>query len=371
MLKEKVRKTIEEHTLIRKGDHIVLGLSGGPDSVCLFNVLRDLAGEMELKIVPVHVNHMFRPGAADKDQEYVERICREAGLECRSFTVDCNALAEEKGLTGEEAGREARYEAFYAVAGEIAGSIAKDRSEAGSDEEAPDVLIAVAQNANDQAETILHRIIRGTGPDGLSGIAYKRYEKDVPVIRPLLDITREEIEEYCRENRLDPVTDHTNSEPVYLRNRIRLELLPLLEKYNSNIVETLARLARIAAADREHMGRETEEALSQALIREEGMPEEREPAVTDEIISHGKGAEFSGPGRLILDRAGLAGLDGPIRHRTVRLAFEKIGLAQDITEERLVAADAIILKKQAPKTVQFPHGYRLTVARGEVIFSRT
>lgn len=319
--------------------------------MCLFHVLLRLADEMDITIVPVHVNHMFRPGAAEKDQEYVEKICRDAGLECRTFTVDCSALARERGLTPEEAGRQARYEAFYEVAMDVKARLAGS-APTGTE---PGVVIAVAQNANDQAETILHRIIRGTGPDGLAGIAYKRYEKDIPVIRPLLDVTRDEIERYCEENGLDPVTDHTNNEPVYLRNRIRLELLPLLEGYNSNMVETLVRLARISAADREYMQKKTDEALSWALI--------------DESLNDGICGSEPGAGSVILDRIKLAELEDPIRHRVVRKAFEKIGLIQDITEERLVAADAIILKKQGPKTVEFPHGYRLTVREGRVIFT--
>ena len=363
MLTEKVRKTVKEHTLVGRGERIVLGLSGGPDSVCLFHVLRGFADEMDLEIIPVHVNHMFRPGAADRDHEYVEKICAEAGLMCRTFTVDCTALAQEKGLTPEEAGRLARYEAFYKVASEVRAADAKATpAQQGVESPFAGVSIAVAQNANDQAETILQRLIRGTGPDGLAGIAYKRYEKDVPVIRPLLDVTRDEIERYCEEKGLDPVTDHTNSEPVYLRNRIRLELLPLLEEYNSNIVESLARLARIAAADREYLQKESDEAFSRALISENA-------GVADTTPEDGSvGIEQSGV--VILDRVELADLDDPIRHRTVRMAFDKIGLVQDITEERLVAADAIILKKQGPKTVEFPHGYRLTVREGRVIFEK-
>ena len=347
MLIEKVRKTVKEHTLIGRGNEIVLGLSGGPDSVCLFHVLMQIADEMDLSIHPVHVNHMFRPGAADRDQEYVERLCAENGLECRSFTVDCTALAEEKDLTPEEAGRMARYEAFYKVASELKVKDQRDESS----KEIPRVLIAVAQNANDQAETVLQRIIRGTGPDGLAGLAYKRYEKDIPVIRPLLDITRDEIEEYCEKHGLDPVTDHTNNEPVYLRNRIRLELLPLLEDYNSNIVRTLARLARISASDRAYLQKKTDEAFAEAVIHEDRSPKE------------------ASEGRILMDRVKLAGMEDTIRHRVVRSAFEKIGLVQDITEERLVAADAIILKKQGPKTVEFPHGYSLTVREGRVLFT--
>lgn len=336
MLAEKVKKTIEAHTLITRGDHIVLGLSGGPDSVCLFHILKSLKDTYDLTIHPVHVNHKFRPGHAEKDQEYVEKICEEAGMPCRSFVVDCNALAEEEGLTSEEAGRKARYDAFHQVAGEIRDA----NSEAGG----RNVKIAVAQNANDQAETILHRLIRGTGPDGLAGIPYSRMERGVPVIRPLLDITRSEIEDYCISHQLHPVIDHTNNEPIYTRNRIRLELLPLLEEYNGNIVGALNRLARIASADREYMEATAAKAMEAAKT------------------AHDPGRE------IVLRREALAELPDPIRHRVVMMAFEEIGLDQDITEERLVAADAIILKKQGPKTVEFPHGYLLKVAAGKVCF---
>ena len=167
MLVEKVRRTVEEHKLISKGQHIVVGLSGGPDSVCLFHILMRLRKEYDLTIHPVHINHKFRPGAAERDQAYVEELCRKNGLECRTFVVDCNVMADELHMTSEEAGRKARYDAFYQVANEV-----------GMHE---DVKIAVAQNANDQAETILFRLLRGTGTDGLAGIAYERKERGISV----------------------------------------------------------------------------------------------------------------------------------------------------------------------------------------------
>ena len=142
--------------------HIVLGLSGGPDSVCLFSVLTELAGEMNLTLHPVHINHRFRPGAAEEDQTYVEELCRSNGLSCRSFVYDCPAMAREQKLTPEEAGRKARYEAFFKVAGEIHASGVP----------ASKIAVAVAQNANDQCETILFRILRGTGTDGLSAVCH-------------------------------------------------------------------------------------------------------------------------------------------------------------------------------------------------------
>ena len=119
MVIERVRETIKKHNLIEKGEHIVIGLSGGPDSVCLFNVLTELADEMELTVHPVHVNHKFRPGAAERDQKYAENLCKSRGIECSSFEVDCIKLARELGMTSEEAGRKARYDAFFSVAKEV------------------------------------------------------------------------------------------------------------------------------------------------------------------------------------------------------------------------------------------------------------
>ena len=107
-----IRETIREHNLIENGDHIVIGLSGGPDSVCLFHVLSVMAEEMDLTIYPVHINHQFRPGAAEDDQKYVEDLCDRFGLTANVFTVNCNALAAELGMTSEEAGRKVRYGAF-------------------------------------------------------------------------------------------------------------------------------------------------------------------------------------------------------------------------------------------------------------------
>ena len=353
-LLETVRQTIQAHDLIRPGDHIVLGLSGGPDSACLFHVLQKLSRELSLTIHPVHVNHGFRPGAAEADQAYVEALCEKAGLPCHSFVLDVNAMARELKMTSEEAGRKARYDAFYQVACEVQAVLAQQDPApqpalAQQDPAHPAVRIAVAQNANDQAETILHRILRGTGTDGLSGIAYERYERGIPVVRPLLDVTRERIEEYCELNRLDPVIDHTNAEPVYTRNRIRLQLLPLMEEFNENIVESLARLCRIASEDKEYLWGRAEEEFWRLQTGSKGR---------------------SGREQIVLEREGLAALPGAIRHRVVMKAFHEIGLENDISEERLRAADEIIGKKQAPKTVEFPRGYRLTVKKGRVYFSR-
>ena len=380
MLIERIRKTIEEHNLIEKGQHIVLGLSGGPDSVCLFHVLMSLRRQLGITVHPVHLNHMFRPGEAERDQRYSQELCRRMGVECRVFTVDCAALAKELSITGEEAGRKARYDAFHETAADVAAQLAAGSAKgedavrnAGSESEETvnsagsavsedagrragsgacgAVKIAVAHNANDQAETILFRLLRGTGTDGLAGIAYSRMERGFEVIRPLLDVDREDIEAYCREHGLEPVIDHTNNEALYARNKIRLELLPYLEKeYNVNIKEALVRLGRIATEDKEYIWSQVESAYDSMAV----------------IVKDGSGNAVE----VAMDRAALSAEPGAVRHRLVMRAFAEIGLDSDISEERLRAADAIIEKKQAPKVVEFPHGYRLRVAKGRVMFCK-
>jgi len=343
---KQIRDTVREHKLIERGDHIVIGLSGGPDSVCLFHVLLKMAEELDLTIHPVHVNHGLRPGAADADQSYVEEMCARAGLAARVFRVDCRALADRLGMTSEEAGRKARYDAFCQVAEEAAAGAA------GGDGGAR-VKIAVAHNANDQAETVLFRILRGTGVDGIAGMAYLREEVRAGgtfrIVRPLLDVWRDEVEEYCASQKLEPVTDHTNHEELYTRNRIRLDLIPYLEEnYNSNIQETLVRMAGIAAADKEYLREETARCFARLLCGDPSSP--------------------GSAGSVALDWRGLAECHAALRHRVIQKAFGEVGLDRDITAERLAAADRIILGKTGGKTVEFPHGHSLSVGKAKVRF---
>ena len=315
--------------------HIVLGLSGGPDSVCLFNVLMELAEDMNLTIHPVHVNHKFRPGAAEEDQRYVEELCRTRGAACRSFVVDCNELARTFKMTSEEAGRKARYDAFFTVAEELAAS--------GTARE--DIAVAVAQNAGDQCETILFRILRGTGTDGLAGIAYKRAgEGGISVIRPLLDMTRSEIEKYCEDCNLQPRIDHTNNEAVYTRNKIRLELIPYLtENFNSNIAETINRLGAIAAEDSDFLRQEAAKVYQSAVCPD------------DEC------ALFTAP---------LADVHRAIRLRVYNISLTKAGMGENVTMAHLEAVDQVRLSESPSAEAQLAGGYRVSKAYDRLKFYR-
>ncbi|MBN7774386.1 tRNA lysidine(34) synthetase TilS [Clostridium aminobutyricum] len=348
MVESKVKSTIIDKNLIKKNEHIIIGLSGGPDSVCLFNVLINLSDELSYSISAVHVNHKFRPGAAEEDQAYVEELCRVKGIECQSFEMDCNAIAKEKGLTSEEAGRMARYESFYKVAADLiqAGKF-----------EPHQIKIAVAQNLNDQAETMLMRIIRGTGTDGLVGIEYAREGKfGTTLIRPLLDVSRNEIESYCTEKALNPRIDHTNLEPIYTRNKIRLNLIPLIQKeFNENITEALNRLSKIAKEDKDYFDTQVSEAMEQAAI----IINER-PCPHEGIVSLVGGVSFG--------EHQLKEMHPAIRHRVIKRAFETIGLDQGISAAHIEAADKVIIGDKASSRTDFPKGYAVSSSYGEVRF---
>ena len=323
-MKKKILQTIEQHNLIEKGMHIVIGLSGGPDSVCLFDVLRGLADEYQLCLHAVHINHKLRPVAAEEDQNYVENLCKNYGIACHTFVEDCNELAKKEGLTSEEAGRKVRYAAF----GEVAQRIHKDGIPKDK------IAIALAHNANDQCETILFRIMRGTGTDGLAGIPYKRFDENgFAIIRPILDLKREEIEEYCDYRNLEPRIDHTNNENIYARNRIRNMLIPYLaDNYNDNIIDTINRLGKIASDDRDYMRAEAEKAYKEALIND---------------AFHKK----------TLDRNLLSGLHKAIRFRVYTIALEKIGMEQNITFAQGMNIDKILLSESPSAMCDLTDGY--------------
>lgn len=239
---EKFLETIRAHRLIEENEKIVVGVSGGPDSICLLHLLWSLKEMLKIEISAVHLDHQFRGIEAKQDAKYVEKTCDNLGVKSFIFSYDVGKYSREHGITFEEAGRELRYTLFNKVADETGSS-----------------KIAVAQNRNDQAETVLMRLIRGSGLEGLTAIDYKREGK---IIRPLLDITRKEIEEYCDENNLKPRIDKTNLQTIYTRNKIRLELIPYIEKnFNSRIIDALWRSSNLLRDDGDYLAKAAEEKL--------------------------------------------------------------------------------------------------------------
>lgn len=207
-MKKKVLKFIEDNKMFKYRDSVVLGVSGGADSMCLLWLLKDLTS-LELDLHVVHVNHHIRKEEAKEDAEFVRNVCHKSNIDFVQFDFDIPEIVRQENLSEEEAGRIKRYEAFRQYADQINAD-----------------KIAVAHNLNDNSETVLFNLFRGTGIKGLKGIEPL---KDM-IARPLLCCTREEIERYNKENNIEYVTDSTNNETEYSRNKIRLELLPLIEK---------------------------------------------------------------------------------------------------------------------------------------------
>ena len=254
MLEEKVLNTIKKYELIEKGNTIVIGVSGGPDSMTLLNLLNKLKNKLQFKIVVAHINHGLRK-EADEETEYVKEFCKKESIPFYYKKENVEELAKTQKVGTEEAGRKLRYEFFEEVLKEVDAQ-----------------KIATAHNANDNAETVLMNIIRGSGTSGLKGIEAKRENK---FIRPLIECTRNEIEEYCEKENLNPKQDNSNKENIYTRNKIRNILIPMLEdEFNPNIVNSINRMSEIATEENEYIQKQVEEAYNQIVIQEDIKKEE-------------------------------------------------------------------------------------------------
>ena len=251
MLEDKVLNTIKTYKLIENGDKIVVGVSGGPDSICLINLLKNIKNEGVIKydLVVCHINHLIREEASD-DEEFVRRYCEENNIPFFVKHSDVEKIAKNAKASTEDIGRKVRYEFFEEI-------LEKTNSN----------KIATAHTKNDNAETVLMNLMRGSGISGLKGIEVIRDNK---YIRPLININREEIEKYCENENLNPRHDKTNDENIYTRNKIRNLLIPQIKKeFNPNIIDTIARLSNLVNKENEYLEKIAEETYKKIVIKEE------------------------------------------------------------------------------------------------------
>jgi len=325
-MEKKVLDAIIEHNLIEENDNIVVGVSGGPDSMALLYCLLEVRKIIPFSLHVAHVNHGVRGEEAKRDQLFVEKKCSELGLPFYTKDVNMNEYAKEKGISSEEAGRELRYGFFR----EILKSLGKGK-------------IAVAHNMNDQAETILMRIIRGTGPDGLKGMEYKSND----IIRPILGIDRKEIEEYIATKGIETVLDRTNLEPIYSRNKIRLELIPYIEKnFNPNIVNTLWRMSRIFSLELNFLEKYTRIKFNNLIKRYD-------------------------KNSIILDGKGFLEDDRSIQQRIIRNAILELNKSlQGITEAQVSSCLDILNNFQTGKEFRFSNDIVVRINYDEIIFEK-
>ncbi len=315
-----LRKTIAKYQMLKPGDTVLVGVSGGADSVCLLHALHSLKTEYDIKLEAAHLNHGIRGAEAERDARFVRKLCKSLHIPCHGKTVDIPALAKEMGVSQETAGRMERYRFFRELSRD--GKI---------------TVIATAHNRNDQAETLLMRVMRGCGLDGLSGIRYCRADG---VIRPLLDVERTEIEGYIQENKLEFVTDSTNLEDGYTRNKIRHQLLPMMEEFNPHVVGAIAGMAETLARDGDFIN-----GYASRLYRRIQSPlPQRKPVVLD------------------IETMGF--LERSIQTRVLGYAV-KDAMGKDYTLERCHLDSVLsLLDKETGASVSLPGGLRAAVRYG-------
>ena len=302
--------TIEEHIMFSVGDRVLIGLSGGADSTALFHILFKIKDELGIEIACAHVNHSLRR-TADRDMLFCEKLCEKWGVKFFSVTRDIKTEAEKAGMSDELYARGVRYDFF--------DSLGYDK-------------IATAHNKNDVAETLVFNFMRGAGLGGLSGIPYVRGN----VVRPLLDVKKADITAFCEENGFDFVTDETNFEAIYSRNKIRLNLIPEIEKeHNAGFVDVVTKNAK--------------------LIKEDA----------DFLLKLAK-EQFSGEVRI----SDLEKMEMPIKRRVLELLWQKsTGTCENLSSDYI---DEILglCEKQTGKAISLPRGYCAKNSYGKLLIEK-
>lgn len=255
-LTEQVRRIGRQERLWSPGDVIVVAVSGGVDSTALLHIMKEIAMDegLGLQLVCAHLHHGLRGIEADRDAEFVRELAGRLGLPFELGHADVGTYMKETGKSLELAAREKRYEYLNQVAERYGAS-----------------SIALAHHADDQAETVLMRLLRGSGPSGLSGMRLKRREKNVELIRPLLRIYKTDLLQACRESGIDFVEDSSNLDTELTRNSIRLDVLPFLGQYNGQLPESLNRLAELSAAEDDYLQLEASKVYDEVVQTDNGI----------------------------------------------------------------------------------------------------
>ncbi len=305
----RVANTINKKQLFRPSDTLVVGVSGGADSTALLDILTKLP-EYNLKLIVAHLNHCLRAAESDADEQFCRELAASYKIPFESRRVDVKRVAAERQLNLEDAGRRTRIDFFDEI-----------REKYGAK------TVILAHHADDQAETVLMRLLRGSGMSGLSGMSYKN---DRDYLRPLLDVSRYEIEQYLRSCGLNWRDDSSNGDPKFLRNRIRNELLPILKAYNPDIRSSLSATATILGDDEELLEELTKELFSTTCKMTEG--------------------------RTLCNIAHLRSLKRGMLHRILRHAFKQLAGTLELIGKRHIDALCGIIESDRPNSrLSLPH----------------
>jgi tRNA(Ile)-lysidine synthase len=333
-LQSRVADFIERHSLISPEEIVVVGVSGGADSVCLLHLLATWRKGVGVTLHVAHLNHQLRGVESEADAEYVSNLAGSLGIPITIDRQDVAAYRVDRNCSIEEAARELRYAFLARVAGEVGAN-----------------RVAVGHTRDDQVETILMHILRGAGITGLCGLApcspmvFDEQRSDLLVIRPMLDVTREETASYCQTYQLAPRIDSSNLSLSFFRNRLRLQLLPLLRQYNPGIDQALLRLSDIAREDN-------------AFI------EQRALELWGDVARQENSAIY-------LNRKQIASLPVALQRHLLRMAVTLLaGDVRDIEASHIDAARSLLCKP-ASKRISLPHGYICQAGYDEIVITGT
>ena len=322
---EIVKEFIARHKLLEKGDTVLAGVSGGPDSVVLLHVLLELQAEYNLKLHAAHLNHMFRGEEAAGDARLVRSLCERFHVPCTTGEEDVPAFNLRGGFSAEEGARMVRYRFFSDLAKKIAAT-----------------KVALGHHADDQAETVLLNLLRGSGLRGLGGMRPQRGL----YIRPLLGVTRAEILQYAKRHELPSRTDSSNLETAFTRNHIRLELLPFLaDNYNPRIVGNLNEMADVLRVENDYLEKITDD-LFKNLVRAE----------TD---------------RLSIEKESFAVLPPALQRRMLRRMYGELAGAGTALSYKTVSMMEVFLQDEnSGKNLGLPREIVLKNKSAQIIFSK-
>jgi len=321
-LEPRVLHFVQEHHLVSSHDHLLVAVSGGPDSVCLLHTLFKLREELDIRLHVAHLNHQLRDTESEADAQYVSDLAHQLDIPATIEQRDVKSYRAQQRMSLEEAAREVRY-TFLA---QVAKSVGASR-------------VAVGHTTNDNIETILMHLIRGTGARGLRGlqpsVVWQSSGNSLIIVRPLLQASRQETADYCHNHKLMPRLDASNLSLSPLRNKIRHRLLPLLESYNPRVAEALLRTASIAADDLAFLDKESARLWGEIAQKQENT--------------------------ITLDKEGFLELPSSLKRHLLRIAIEKLlGNLKDI-ENRHIEEIMAALNKPAGKRISLPEGLTFSV----------
>ncbi len=313
---------IEEHRLVPRQELLLVAVSGGPDSVCLLHILVKLQDKLAIKLHLAHLNHQLRGADAEADAHYVAELAHRLGIPATIEKRDVKPYRAQHRLSLEEAAREVRYSFLAETARDIGAS-----------------RVAVGHTIDDHVETILMHLVRGTGTRGMRGLQpcseWQSQGSSLTVIRPLLSTSRDETASYCERYQLMPRLDTSNLSLSPLRNRIRHQLLPLMQSYNPQVTEALLRMARIVSDDLDFIDKEGARLWEQIAREQENT--------------------------VVLDKERLLRLPPALQRQMLRLAIEKLsGTLKDI-EARHVELLIAALTKPAGRRISLPYGLSFSI----------